>query len=40
MSDDLEPEDLSARDLDDDGIRRVLESEPYGVLSMCEEGTP
>lgn len=40
MTEDLEPEDLSARDLDEDGIRRVLESEPYGVLSMCDDGVP
>jgi nitroimidazol reductase NimA-like FMN-containing flavoprotein (pyridoxamine 5'-phosphate oxidase superfamily) len=33
-------EDISARDLDDEGIRAVLESEPYGVLSMCDDGVP
>ena len=37
---DMDPENLSAHDLDEDGVREVLESEPFGVLSMCDDGVP
>ncbi|MGK2230479.1 MAG: nitroimidazol reductase NimA-like FMN-containing flavoprotein [Methanobacteriota archaeon] len=38
--DEIQTEDLSMRELSDEGVRELLESEPYGVLSMCDDGVP
>lgn len=39
-SDDLGSEDLTAHDLNDEGVEKVLRNESHGVLSMCDDGVP